>query len=137
MNLDELKNIDWKNIDLKTIQDIIDFESWNWMKIGMIVSLLWVVSMTFLVFYYADNRAVGSTQALYESCAAVSHSDVRGCLKAVLSEDYPHNKNETMNDGFRYWPSFAFGPVVIGWIIGYAIKFLLIRREAQRERDGK
>jgi hypothetical protein len=103
----------------------MEVEQENWPRIGVILSVIWIIVVTYWIFAHADNRAVAATRALYESCASVPHADVAGCLRAVSGKDYRITHEEFVRDAFHYWPSFTFGPLVLAWLGVYLFKKLL------------
>jgi hypothetical protein len=103
----------------------MEIETENWPRIGVVLSIIWILVVSYWVFAHVDNKAVGTAQALYESCASVPHADVAACLRAVVGKDYRMSHEELVRDAFRYWPSFAFGPLVLAWLLIYLFKKLL------------
>jgi hypothetical protein len=99
----------------------------GWQRIGIVLSVLWVLCVSMPFFQHADVNAPGIA-SVYLQCIGEPHADRRECR--ARAEWF---RDEARSEFRAGWPWFALGPVLVVWLFIYSVVWTVrwIRRGFQ------
>ncbi len=90
----------------------------GWQRLGIVLSLLWIVGSGLAVIVIDSNRDMRAAVASLDACLRISPHDTGGCQKEMDNE-LTEYRASTREDWKSELPLFGFEPVFLGWLFAY------------------
>ena len=98
----------------------------GWQRLGIVASVIWAIAGPFYIVDRAEKSALEHFSSTYSICidAHPTDADPKRCTDEAKAA-YEAWFDPMAKAGYGYWAARAFVPLVVAWLLAYALVYLV------------